>query len=54
MYRCIFYYKIGEYYTQEIKYSARFCKRPASTKDYQYLKRRFNKGEISTFGYKFE
>lgn len=51
MYRTTFFLMRGDNYSPEI-YAIKHCNRPASTKAYKNLVRMFERGEISSYGWK--
>ena len=54
MFRTTFYYKLDDAYSTEYTHSIKNCKSPTRTKAYKELVRKFNKEEISAYGYKNE
>tara|TARA_R100001086_G_scaffold86846_1_gene42384 strand:+ start:2041 stop:2253 length:213 start_codon:yes stop_codon:yes gene_type:complete len=54
MFKTTFYYKLNDKYSIEYIHAIKDCKSPTRTKVYKQLVRKFNKGEISAYGYKNE
>ena len=52
MYRTTFFYKLDDEYSVEYTYAIKHCKSPKRTNIWKQLERKFNKGEISAYGYK--
>lgn len=51
MFRTTFYYKLEDKYSVEYTYAVKHCKSPKRTNIWKQLKHKFNKGEISAYGY---
>lgn len=47
-----FYYQIEDRYSEEHIYTVKKCKSPKKTNIWKQLEHKFNKGEISVYGYK--
>ena len=51
MYRTTFFYKLNDKYSVEYTYAVKQCTSPKRTNIWKQLERKFNKGEISAYGY---
>lgn len=47
-----FYYQIQDRYAEQHIYAVKKCKSPKKTNIWKQLEHKFNKGEISVYGYK--